>query len=108
MALTQHQPTRPAGRPGLRAHWLALALYALYLLRWAQYVQEALAYRTQPESGGAGDALGWLLLGQLWFAGLFGLGLLANALWRRHGRRFYLGLTGLVILPWLLQLLIGL
>ena len=108
MQETPHSPTRPAARSWLRAHWLALALYALYLLRWAQYVQEALAYRAQPEPGGAGDALGWLLLGQLWFAGLFGAGLLANAWWRPRGRRFYLGLLALVLLPWLLQLIVEL
>lgn len=86
----------------LRRHWLALALVLLYLLRWAQYVAEAAAYRARPAPGGAGDALGWLLLGQLFFAGALGLGLLGSAWWHREQRRFYLGLAGVVALPFLL------
>ncbi len=86
----------------LRRHWLALALVLLYLLRWAQYVAEAAAYRAQPAPGGMGDALGWLLMGQLFFAGALGLGLLGSAWWRREHWRFYLGLTGVVALPFLL------
>ena len=86
----------------LRRHWLALALVLLYLLRWAQYVAEAAAYRAQPAPGGSGDALGWLLLGQLFFAGALGLGLLGSAWWHREHWRFYLGLGGVVALPFLL------
>lgn len=86
----------------LRRHWLTLALVGLYLLRWAQYVVEAAAYRAQPAPGGAGDALNWLLLGQLFFAGALGLGLLSRACWHREQWRFYLGLAGVVALPFLL------
>jgi hypothetical protein len=35
-----------------RRHWLAPAVVLLYLLRWAQYVGEAAAYRALPTSGG--------------------------------------------------------
>ena len=100
------QPNRPAWRTGLRAHWLALAVYVLYTGRWVQYLMEARAYRAQPTPGGAGDALNWLLLGQLGFALLFTIVLLANAIWRKQGRRFYVVLSCLVILPFLLQYLI--
>ncbi|WP_223649418.1 hypothetical protein [Hymenobacter psoromatis] len=86
----------------LRRHWLALAVVLLYLLRWAQYVAEAAAYRAQPAPGGLGDGLGWLLMGQLFFAGALALGLLGSAWWHREHGRFYLGLTGVVALPFLL------
>jgi hypothetical protein len=84
-----------------RRHWLALAAVLLYLLRWAQYAAEAASYRAHPTPGGAGDALNWLLLGQLFFAGALGLALLASAWWRRAQWRFYLGLAGVVALPFL-------
>lgn len=101
-ATTGELPNRPAWR----AHWLALATYALYAGRWVQYIMEARAYHAQPAPGGAGDALNWLLLGQLGFALLFAAGLLANAIWRKQGRWFYLVMSGLVLLPFLLQYLI--
>ena len=90
-------------RPAWRAHWLALVIYGLYAGRWVQYVVEARAYHAQPAPSGAGDALNWLLLGQLAFAMLFTILLLANAIWRKQGRRFYVVLSGLVLLPFLLQ-----
>ena len=90
----------------LRRHWLVLLPVLLYLLRWAQYMAEAAAYRARPTPGGAGDALNWLLLGQLFFAGALGLVLLACAWWRRAQWRFYLGLAGLVALPFALLLLL--
>jgi hypothetical protein len=105
-AAVPEQPIRPAWRTGLRAHWLALAVYALYAGRWAQYIVEAQAYHAQPAPGGAGDALNWLLLGQLGFALLFTVVLLTNAIWRKQGRWFYVALSGLVLLPFLLQYLI--
>jgi hypothetical protein len=89
-----------------RTHWLALAVYVLYGGRWVQYIREARAYHAQPEPGGAGDALNWLLLGQVEFAVLFIVVLLANAAWRKQGRRFYLVLSGLVLLPFLLRFFI--
>ncbi|MDO7844736.1 hypothetical protein Q5H92_00085 [Hymenobacter sp. M29] len=90
-------------RPAWRAHWLALAIYAIYTGRWVQYIVEARAYHAQPAPGGAGDALNWLLLGQLGFALLFAAVLLANAIWRKPGRWFYVVMSGLVLLPFLLQ-----
>ncbi|GAB3637374.1 hypothetical protein GCM10027422_29640 [Hymenobacter arcticus] len=88
-------------------HWLALAAVLLYLLRWAQYVAEAAAYRAQPAPGGAGDALNWLLLGQLFLAGALGLALLAAAWWHRAQWRLYLGLAGVVALPFAVLLFIN-
>ena len=99
-------PNGPPDRPVWRTHWLALAIYTLYAGRWVQYLVEARAYHAQPTPGGAGDALNWLLLGQLIFALLFAIVLLANAIWRKQGRGFYLVLSGLVVLPFLLQYLI--
>lgn len=88
-----------------RRHWLVLLAVLLYLLRWAQYVAEAAAYRAQPAPGGAGDALNWLLLGQLFFAGALGLALLAST-WQHRARwRFYLGVAGVVALPFAVLLL---
>ena len=98
--------TKPPKHSVWRAHWLALAIYALYAGRWVQYIAEARAYHAQPAPSGAGDALGWLLLGQLGFALLFAIVLLANAIWRRQGRLFYVVLTILVLGPFLLQYLI--
>jgi hypothetical protein len=89
-----------------RRHWLAPAVVLLYLLRWAQYVGEAAAYRALPTSGGAGDALNWLLLGQLCCAGPLGLALLASAWWHRAQWRFYLGLVGVVALPFAVLVLL--
>jgi|GEM_PF-5180032 len=89
--------------PVLRRHWLVLSLVLLYLLRWAQYVAEAAAYRARPAPGGAGDALGWLLLGQLYLAIALVVVLLACAGWRRAHWRFYLGLVGVVVLPFVVQ-----
>ncbi|MBO2007608.1 hypothetical protein [Hymenobacter negativus] len=103
---THEPPDRSAWHTGLRAHWLALAAYALYAGRWVQYIGEARAYRAQPTPGGAGDALGWLLLGQLGFALLLAIALLGNAIWRKQGRLFYVVLTCLVLLPFVLQYLI--
>ncbi len=101
------EPPRPAGSTGLlRAHWLALTVYALYAGRWVQYVVEARAYHAQPAPGGEGDALNWLLLGQLGVALLFAASLLASAIWRKQGRGFYLLMSALVLLPFLLQYLI--
>jgi hypothetical protein len=101
-AATSEQPNRPAWR----THWLALATFVLYAGRWVQYIVEARAYHAQPAPDGAGDALNWLLLGQLGFALLFAAVLLANAIWRKQGRGFYLVMSGLVLLPFLLQYLI--
>jgi hypothetical protein len=98
--------SEPPNRPAWRVHWLALAIYFLYAGRWVQYIVEARAYHAEPSPGGAGDALNWLLLGQLIVALLFAIVLLANAVWRKQGRRFYLVLSGLVLLPFLLQYLI--
>jgi hypothetical protein len=56
----------------------------------------------RPEPGGAGDALSWLLLGQLYFAGLLGALLPGNALLRRPHRAFYVVVPGLVALPFIL------
>jgi hypothetical protein len=89
-----------------RRHWLALAAVLLYLLRWAQYIVEAADYRAQPAPSGAGDALNWLLLGQLCFAGALGLALLASAWGRRAQWRFYLGLVGVVALPFAVLVLL--
>ncbi|MDO7874405.1 hypothetical protein Q5H93_06645 [Hymenobacter sp. ASUV-10] len=83
----------------LRRHWLVLTLVLLYLLRWVQYVVEAAAYRAGPPPGGAGDALGWLLLGQFYLAIALVVVLLACAGWRRAHWRFYLMLAGVVALP---------
>jgi hypothetical protein len=90
----------------LRRHWLVLSLVLLYLLRWAQYVVEAAAYRARPAPGGAGDALGWLLLGQFYLAIALVVGLLACAGWRRAHWRFYLVLAGVVALPFVVQWLL--
>lgn len=98
--------SEPPPRPAWRAHWLVLTIYALYAGRWVQYIAEARAYHAQPAPGGAGDALNWLLLGQLGFALLFAAVLLANAIWRKQGRWFYVVMSGLMLLPFLLQYLI--
>lgn len=73
-------PSEPPKRSLWRAHWLVLAIYALYAGRWVQYIIEARAYHAQPAPDGAGDALNWLLLGQLGFALLSAIALLANAI----------------------------
>ena len=103
---TPEEPCRPAWRTALRNHWLALAAYAAYAGRWMQYVLEARAYHAQPEPGGTGDSLNWLL-GQVEIAILFVIVLLANAAWRKQGRRFYLVMSGLVLVPFLLQFFIA-
>ena len=104
--LTQPAATsEPPKRSVWRAHWLALITYALYAGRWVQYIIEARAYHAQPEPGGAGDALNWLLLSQLGFALLFATVLLGRAIWWKQGRLFYVVLSGLVLLPFLLQYL---
>ncbi|GAA4023201.1 hypothetical protein GCM10022409_03780 [Hymenobacter glaciei] len=102
----QKQLIRPTWHSGLRAHWLALAIYVLYAGRWVQYLLEVRAYRTQPP-GGAGDMLNWLLLGQVAFAVVFTLILLANAIFRKPNRRFYVLMSALVLLPFMLLALIN-
>lgn len=98
--------SEPPKRSVWRAHWLALAIFAIYTGRWVQYIIEARAYHAQPTPDGAGDALNWLLLGQLGFALLFVIVLMTNAIWRKPGRWFYVMMSGLVLLPFLLQYLI--
>ena len=106
LVATHEQPGRPRWHTGLRAHWLALVAYTAYAGRWVQYLVEAQAYRAHPAPGGAGDALNWLLLGQLGFAGLLVVVLLANAIGRKRSRLFYLVMSGLALLPFLLHYLL--